>query len=80
MNFYPFIVPCMIAGIVFCVFFLTCRRLVRRHGDSGNFCCAPFSAADTSTQPRAILDARYAKGEISRDEYMQMKRDLRDEA
>ena len=28
------------------------------------------------TEPRAILDARYAKGEITRDEYLRMRADL----
>ena len=28
------------------------------------------------TEPRSILDARYAKGEITRDEYLRMRADL----
>ncbi len=29
-----------------------------------------------ASEPRAILDARYAKGEITRDEYLRMRADL----
>ena len=28
------------------------------------------------SEPRSILDARYAKGEITRDEYLRMRADL----
>ena len=34
------------------------------------------TAAPTALDARAILDARYAKGEISRDEYLRMRADL----
>ncbi len=39
---------------------------------------APAATArmPTHTEPRSILDARYAKGEITRDEYLRMRADL----
>jgi putative membrane protein len=36
----------------------------------------PSRPADTSQTPGEILKARYASGEISREEYEQMRRDL----
>jgi putative membrane protein len=40
----------------------------------------PTQGPDRRDEARAILDARYARGEIDRDEYLQRKADLRDAA
>lgn len=53
----------VVGGIVWLVVYLT-RRSGRGQGTS-----APDSALD-------ILNQRYARGEISKDEYEQMKRDI----
>lgn len=37
---------------------------------------APLPSAASAIDPRAILDTRYAKGEITRDEYLRMRADL----
>jgi len=37
---------------------------------------APIAGMPMRAEPRAILDARYAKGEIARDEYLRMRADL----
>jgi uncharacterized membrane protein len=42
--------------------------------DSGHH--AAFSV-NAKTSPEAILDERYAKGEINRELYIQMKEDIR---
>jgi putative membrane protein len=36
----------------------------------------PTSGADHSQSPREILDTRYARGEITREDYELMKQDL----
>lgn len=36
----------------------------------------PASGADHAQSPREILDTRYARGEITREEYELMKQDL----
>ena len=37
---------------------------------------SPFSNRSMKQSPREILEERYARGEISRDEFEQMKNDL----
>lgn len=37
---------------------------------------SPFSNSSMKQSPREILEERYARGEISRDEFEQMKKDL----
>lgn len=37
---------------------------------------SPFSNSSIKQSPREILEERYARGEISRDEFEQMKNDL----
>jgi putative membrane protein len=46
-----------------------CRR--------GGMCCGPWGHAGHRT-PLDILKERYAKGEISKDEFDRMKRDIQD--
>ena len=36
----------------------------------------PMADMPPASEPRTILDARYAKGEITRDEYLRMRADL----
>ena len=63
----------VIVGVVVLVVWLA-----RSVGDDG----APESGAsdggDAGTTPRDILDARYARGEIDRESYLQARRDLED--
>jgi|Deesub1362A_J573_1020465.scaffolds.fasta_scaffold16795_2 putative membrane protein len=37
------------------------------------------SSSDRPLSPREILDQRYARGEITREQYLQMRRDLEEE-
>ena len=48
---------------------------VRRTGNSSNNAYQGGSAASPQTA-REILDQRYARGEITREQYQQMKQDL----
>lgn len=70
----PILVPWI--GIVFLVLYLFVREGAYRTavGTAGT---AP--AADKRTSPE-ILDERYAKGEITRDQYLQMKEDIKSSA
>lgn len=49
------------------IFFVVLLRLFSRRGGDGQ---------DSSPSAREILDRRYARGEIGREEYRQMKNDL----
>lgn len=68
--------------ILMCVFgSLLCRRAYNRQGDSGarrgwGPCGSWGSQQNKSQTPSQILDKRYASGEITREHYEQMKRDL----
>lgn len=55
----------IIAGIVFLI-----RWLVQSTGSRGS------SGADTGSQAMDILKERYARGEISQDEYESMKKEI----
>ena len=61
----PILIPWI--GILFLILYLILR-------DSGHH--AAFSV-NAKTSPEAILDERYAKGEINRELYIQMKEDIR---
>ena len=61
----PIVIPWI--GILFLILYLILR-------DSGHH--AAFSV-NAKTSPEAILDERYAKGEINRELYIQMKEDIR---
>ena len=61
----PIVIPWI--GILFLILYLILR-------DSGHH--AAFSI-NAKTSPEAILDERYAKGEITRELYVQMKEDIR---
>ena len=63
----------VIIGIVWLVIWL-----VRRAGSNGltNFSQSPFGSQPSAQSPREILQARYARGEISREEYQEVLSDL----
>ena len=63
----------VIIGIVWFVIWL-----VRRAGSNGltNFSQASFGSPPPVQSPREILQARYARGEISREEYQEVLADL----
>jgi len=84
-----------IAPFLFMIFFFVfASRAFRRTGRSGRrggrgparpwfACCGPdtdSAAAWSIETPREILDRRFAAGELSHDQYEQMKRDLSAEA
>lgn len=58
----------LVWGVIIFVLILAVRWVIQQ-GNPGNKKQAPQA-------PLEILKARYARGEISRDEYDQMKRDL----
>ena len=61
----PIIIPWI--GVLFLILYLILR-------DSGHHTA---SVVKTNTSPEEILDERYARGEITRDLYMQMKEDIK---
>jgi len=61
----------LIVGIVLLVVWL-----VRRLGSQGGAFSAGQQPGQAAIAPREILQARYARGEIKRDEYQQMLSDL----
>ena len=61
----------LIVGIVLLVVWL-----VRRVGSQGGAFSAGQRTGQAAIAPREILQARYARGEIKRDEYQQMLSDL----
>jgi len=61
----------LIVGIVVLVVWLV-RRFAASQQENAIF---PYQG-DTQPTPREILQTRYARGEISRDEYQQMLSDL----
>ena len=58
----------VIIGIVWLVIWL-----IRRAGTNGQ---ANFGPASAQQSPREILQARYARGEINREEYQEILADL----
>jgi len=61
----------LIVGIVLLV-----AWLVRRVGSQGGAFSTSQQPGQAAFVPREILQARYARGEIKRDEYQQMLSDL----
>jgi putative membrane protein len=61
----------VIIGIVLLIVWL-----VRRFSASETFSAFGFDQANGQPNPREILQSRYARGEISRDEYQQMLADV----
>jgi putative membrane protein len=61
----------LIVGIVLLVVWL-----VRRVGSQGGAFSAGQQPGQAAIAPREILQARYARGEINRDQYQQMLTDL----
>jgi putative membrane protein len=61
----PIIIPWI--GVLFLILYLILR-------DSGHHTSGIVKA---NTSPEEILDERYARGEITRDLYMQMKEDMK---
>ncbi len=67
--------PMLAIGIVFVIVLIA----LLAHGESAPapaYPYAPAPVAPPSLTPVEILDARYARGEITRDEYLRMRQDL----
>ena len=70
-------------GVVFAVLYFVVKAIQATPSRPG-YMPYPYAAPPYAMQapgapgpdPRAILDARYAKGEITRDEYLRMRADL----
>jgi len=70
-------------GVIFAVLYFVVKAIQATPSRPG-YMPYPYAAPPYPTQapgapgpdPRAILDARYAKGEIMRDEYLRMRADL----
>ncbi|HPT37157.1 MAG TPA: hypothetical protein PLZ44_02595, partial [Methanothrix sp.] len=68
----PILIPWV--GILFLIFYLVMR-------DSGHRSLAGAglkSSATANATPQEILDGRYARGEVDRETYLQMKQDMSD--
>jgi putative membrane protein len=63
----PILIPWV--GILIMILYLILR-------DSGRHIAAD-SSAETKTTPEVVLDERYARGEVTRELYLQMKEDLK---
>lgn len=61
----------VIVGVVFLVIWL-----VRRFSNSGEGSNSGYSQPGGQPAPREILQTRYARGEITREQYQQMLADL----
>lgn len=61
----------VIIGIVWLVIWL-----MRRAGSNGSNATALFNQPPVSQPPREILQARYARGEITREQYQEILADL----
>jgi len=61
----------LVVGIVVMVVWLVRRFTLSQQGSA----ISPYQT-DTQPTPREILQTRYARGEITRDEYQQMLSDL----
>ncbi len=69
-----FLLLLFVGGMVWLVVWL-----VRRSGYGRGMSAAPFQAPAAhaaADEPKVILKARYARGEITREQYLQMLRDL----
>ena len=64
----PILVPWI--GILFLILYLVLR-------DSGRHIVAEGSIAPARTTAEEVLDERYARGEVTREVYLQMKEDLK---
>ena len=64
----PVLVPWI--GILFLILYLIMR-------DSGRHLIAEDRTASPRTTPEEVLDERYARGEVTREIYLQMKEDLK---
>ena len=62
----------LIVGVVLLVVWL-----VRRFATSDQRAPSSFGQSGAQATPREILQSRYARGEISRDEYQRMLADIR---
>ncbi len=62
------------------VFMILACFLLRRVFQGGGFCCAGGVGRrnTASDDPVEILKARYAKGEIGREEFERMRREIRE--
>lgn len=65
----------------FVVFMMIACTLFRRVFQGGAFCCSGGVGAKNtdSDDPVGILKFRYAKGEIGREEYDRMRREIQDD-
>ncbi len=61
----------LIVGIVFLVIWL-----VKRFGANAGQTVWPVQRTDSAASPREILQARYARGEITREQYQNILTDL----
>lgn len=60
---------------IFALIFLACLFLFFFRGRGGPM-CGGHRRQDREASAREILDRRYARGEISREEYQRMRKDL----
>lgn len=60
---------------IFPVIFLVVFALLLFRGP-GRFMCGGHSSGEREESAREILDRRFARGEISREEYQRMRKDL----
>ncbi len=61
----------ILIGLAFLVIWI-----VRRANSGGQFLTIAQRPGEAASSPKEILQARYARGEITRDQYLQMLADL----
>lgn len=72
---YPAIMPIIILVVVFIIFYMLFKREGSRQpgGDASE---RPFTHNEYSGTAMEILNKRYAKGEITKEEFEQIKKDI----
>ncbi|HEX9724265.1 MAG TPA: SHOCT domain-containing protein [Vicinamibacteria bacterium] len=63
----------LLAAVVFVTYLIVRQGNVRQHRESPR-----PGAAETRESPMEIVKRRYAQGEISREDFLEMKKDLAD--
>ena len=64
------LLPLGMFALMLVIAIIFCRR--------GGMCCGPWGSMSQHRSPLDILKERYARGEISEDEFDRMKKDIED--
>ena len=75
-HFWPFFIFWPFHGLLTLLLIVLVLVLVFRHRPYAVHAPAPVASPAARSEALAILEARYARGEIQREEYLQKKQDL----